>query len=85
MRRIVLVLALTALLVAWALASSALAQGVQGCAGLQAADDAQDPQLLPPRAVGPAPPPEGAATNPSQGEEHSAVEERGVAHHCMIK
>ena len=80
MRRLVLVLALTALLVASAFASgSALAQGEEGCGGLRNALESQERPTLLPEAVLHNPTreviitPEGPAgvANPSQGEEHS--------------
>ena len=78
MRRLLLVLASTALLVAWAFASSALAQGEEGCKGLTNALVSQEQPALLPEAVLHNPTveviitPEGTGVaNPSQGEEHS--------------
>ncbi len=80
MRRIVLVLALTALMVAVALAGSALGQTVTepGCGGLEQAAHAQEE---------PAPQPpleEKEFADRSQGEAHSAVQEVQSAHGCKL-
>jgi hypothetical protein len=82
MRRIVLVLALTALLVAVALAGSALGQPVTepGCGGLEQAATAQEEPA-------PQPPPleekEQQFSDRSQGEVHSVVPEVQSAHGCV--
>ncbi len=85
-RRVLLVLALTALLVASAFASgSAWALSGDACEGLATAVDAQTTQTLPPQGVGPAPPPEGAAPFPGQGGDNSALDPGVVqTHHCEI-
>ena len=77
MRRIVLVLALTAFLVAVVLAGSGLAQEIpppqagpeKGCEGIEPAFEAQegDPK-----------------TDPSQGDENSATEKVANAHLCKL-
>ena len=81
MRRLLLVLTLTALFVASAVASgSALAQGV--CEGLTNALEAQTTQTLPPQAKGggvimPEP-------FPGQGDENSAIDhDLFMQHHCQ--
>ncbi len=82
MRRIVLVLALTALLVAVALAGSALGQTVEDpeCEGLEQAATAQEEPA-------PQPPPleekEKEFADRSQGEVHSAVPGVQSAHGCV--
>jgi hypothetical protein len=80
MRRLLLVLALTALFVASAFASgSALAQGEQGCEGLQTGVEAQTTMTLPPKEGYPVTP------VPGQGDEHSVLDP-GVAQqlHCIF-
>ena len=81
MRRLLLVLTLTALFVASAVASgSALAQGV--CEGLTNALEAQTTQTLPPAAQ-----PDGEMmprSFPGQGDEHSAIDhDLFMKHHCQ--
>ena len=86
MRRLFLLLAVTALLVASAFASgSALAQG-ESCEGFVTAFEAQTTETLPEEAVGPGPaPPEGPAPFPGQGDEVSEVDQDLFArHHCIF-
>ena len=81
MRRIVLVLALTALL-ASVFASPAFAVGGfirgEGCSALKDAATTQENQELPQPVVMRF----GTMFEPSQGAEHSAVEETGREHGC---
>ncbi len=83
MRRILLVLALTALLVTWVLAaSSGFAQegGTPraGCEGLVTATaEQQEGEEIPTKAEG--------KTDPFQGDEHSAVQDVQEAHDCTPK
>ncbi len=86
MRRIVLLLALTALLVAVGVTGSALAQPAvgKGCEGLTNASETQEPAPLP-EALEHNPTKEipiGGVPNPSQGEEHSQIEDPLQAHQC---
>ena len=97
MRRLLLVLALTALLVASAFASgSALAQVIPpdqdgdpetGCEGIaRIAANVQEPQVLPPGVTpppsGPSPDPSEPAPVPGQEGEDSATDEVTDAHQC---
>jgi hypothetical protein len=77
MRRIVLILALTALLVAVALAGSAWGQPLppqESCEGLVQAVTAQDEEAIPKKAK--------QDKHPGQGDEHSAAREVASEHRC---
>jgi hypothetical protein len=96
MRRIVLVLVATALLVAIAFSGSAFAQDIPpdqdgdpetGCEGIaRIAANVQEPQLLPPGVTpppsGPSPDPTEPAPVPGQEGEDSAIDEVTDAHQC---
>jgi hypothetical protein len=84
MRRIILVLALTALLVAVALAGSAGAQEGKlppepGCEGLAKADTTQEEAALPEAIPG-----ETAEDFPGEGEEQSAVDDVEQQNRCRV-
>jgi hypothetical protein len=78
MRRIVLVVALTALLVAMSVAGSAFAQSVvdKGCEGLVPAVTAQEEAALPPN--------DKVKGGGGQGAENSVVQEKAEEHGCKL-
>ena len=91
MRRLLLVLAITAFVVAVVLPGFGLTQEIpptqagpeKGCEGIRSANDAQEEAALPEEANVKATSP--GEAHPSQGDENSVTEEVGNAHLCKLE